>query len=135
MSSHKVTSKRCKLAHRGGQFKAYFERILWGMKICDVFTCNDERENLTLTIAVRILVQDPSNNAFFSGAGWIEDSRLAKTFGSVTEAEASCREHRLVSALVVLKFENTDDVVSYPVGARGALLVSKPATQRINSIY
>jgi len=84
---------------------------------------------------MRILVQDPNNDAFFDGDGWIKDFHQAKTFESVAQAEALCREHQFSSALIVLKFDNPNHDVSYPVGARSALLVSKPPTQRISSLY
>ncbi|HUD48501.1 MAG TPA: hypothetical protein VMR33_16830 [Candidatus Baltobacteraceae bacterium] len=84
---------------------------------------------------MRILIQDPASQAFFDGAGWDEDIERAKSFESVTQAEAICRKHNFCSALIVVKFDDVNQDVSYPVGDRGALLVSKPATQRIKSLY
>jgi hypothetical protein len=84
---------------------------------------------------MRILVQDASSRAFFDGTGWDEDLQRAKTFESVALAEASCRDHHFSSVLIVVKFEDANQDISYPVGAHGALLVSKPPTQRIKSLF
>ena len=84
---------------------------------------------------MRILVQDAGSKAFFDGTGWDEDFERAKTFESVTQAEAVCRKHQFSSALIVVKFEDANHDISYPVGARGALLVSKPHTTSIKRLY
>jgi hypothetical protein len=84
---------------------------------------------------MRILVQDPGSKAFFDGTRWDEDIGRAKTFESVTRAEALCREHQFSTALIVVKFEDPNHDIMYPVGARGALLVSKPPTSRIRGLY
>jgi hypothetical protein len=84
---------------------------------------------------MRILVQDPGSKAFFDGTRWDEDLERAKTFESVTQAEAVCREHQFSSALIVVKFQDAHQDISYPVGARGALLVSKPHTTSIKRLY
>jgi hypothetical protein len=84
---------------------------------------------------MRILVQNPASKAFFDGTSWNEDFEQAKTFESVTRAEAACREQQFSSALIVVRFENARQEISYPVGAGGALLVSKPPTTRIKRLY
>jgi hypothetical protein len=84
---------------------------------------------------MRILVQDSATKAFFDGGGWLTDAKRAKTFESVAQAEAVCREHGFLGALVVVKSKDAACDVSYPVGARDALVVSKPPTTRIKSLY
>jgi hypothetical protein len=84
---------------------------------------------------MHILVQDPASKAFFDGTSWNDDSQQAKTFESVARAEAVCREHQFSSALIVVRFEDAKQEISYPVGAGGALLVSKPPTTRIKRLY
>jgi hypothetical protein len=84
---------------------------------------------------MRILVQDPGSNAFFDGTGWNEDIARAKQFESLTRAEALCREHQFLSALIVVKLESAGQDIRYPVDVRHALLVSKPPTTRIKRLY
>jgi len=84
---------------------------------------------------MRILVQDPTSKAFFDGTGWDHDLEKAKTFENVAQAETLCEDYQFSSALIVVKFENPNNDFSYPVGARSALLVSKPQTTKIKSLY
>jgi len=84
---------------------------------------------------MRILVQDPGSRAFFDGTHWDDDFERAKTFESVAQAEAFCRQHEFSSALIVVKFQDANHDISYPVGDRGALLVSTPPISRIKSLY
>jgi hypothetical protein len=84
---------------------------------------------------MRILVQDPASKAFFDGTSWNQDIGHAKSFQSVTRAEAACRERQFSSALIVVRLENATQDITYPVGAGGALLVSKPPTTRIRRLY
>ncbi len=83
---------------------------------------------------MRILIQDPDSKAFFDGTGWKAGLEQAKTFESVAQAETVCRKHQLSKALIVVKFEAPIQEISYHYGAQGALLVSKPPTQRIRSL-
>lgn len=84
---------------------------------------------------MRIIIQEPVSKAFFDGAGWQQDLQRARAFDTVAQAEATCRQHQLSTALVVVKFDNPNHDFSYPVGARGALLVSRPQTTKIKSLY
>jgi hypothetical protein len=84
---------------------------------------------------MRILVQDSLRKVYFDGADWDESAAKAKNFENVTQAEAFCQEHELSTALIVVKFNDGSHDVSYPVGNRNALMVSKPATTRIKSLY
>ena len=83
---------------------------------------------------MRILVQDAVRKVFFDGDAWNENAAHAKEFESVAQAESFCRQHELSSALIVVKSKDASHDISYPVGVRHALLVSKPATTRIRSI-
>ena len=80
---------------------------------------------------MRILVQDSATRVYFDGAGWTAQAESAKSFESVAQAELFCQEHQLPGALIVVKFKDASRDISYPVGGRHALLVSKPATSRI----
>ncbi|HEX4120594.1 MAG TPA: hypothetical protein VH619_08265 [Verrucomicrobiae bacterium] len=80
-------------------------------------------------------MQDPTSKAFFDGSGWDHELERARTFDNVAQAEALCEEYQFSSALIVVKFDNPNHDFSYPVGARGALLVSKPQTTKIKSLY
>ena len=92
------------------------------------------RETLILALSMRILVQDAVRKVFFDGAHWNENAAHAKEFESVAQAESFCQQHELSSALIVVKSKDGNHDISYPVGVRNALLVSKPATTRIRSI-
>ena len=99
------------------------------------FPLRCERENLRLAESMRILVQDAARNVFFDGVDWIENALRAKDFGNVAEAETFCQEHELSAVLIVVKSKDGLHDVSYPVGGHNALLVSKPATTKIKSLY
>jgi hypothetical protein len=83
---------------------------------------------------MRILVQDAARSVYFDGVDWNEDAALAKDFENVAQAESFCREHELSKVLIVVKSNDGQHDISYPVGGRNALLVSKPATTKIKSI-
>jgi len=53
----------------------------------------------------------------------------------VAQAETVCNEHQLSTALIVVKSKDGRHEISYPVGGRNALLVSKRATTEIKSLY
>jgi hypothetical protein len=84
---------------------------------------------------MRILVQDSVSKAYFDGVGWREDLEQAMGFVTVNQAEAYCRDQKFAGALIVVKFDDPNQDVSYPVGPRGALLVSRPLTTQIKSLY
>jgi hypothetical protein len=84
---------------------------------------------------MRILVQDSGSRAFFDGVGWGEDLEQAMDFETIAQAEAFCREQNFPGALIVVKSKHADNDVTYPVGPRGALLVSRPPTTKIKSLY
>jgi hypothetical protein len=71
---------------------------------------------------------------FFDGEDWNENAGHAKEFESVAQAESFCQQHELSSALIVVKSKDDSHDISYPVGVRHALLVSKPPTTRIRSL-
>jgi hypothetical protein len=84
---------------------------------------------------MRILVQDAVRNVYFDGVNWNENEAQAKDFQSVAQAETVCHEHQLSTALIVVKSKDGRHEISYPVGGRNALLVSKRATTEIKSLY
>jgi len=83
---------------------------------------------------MRIVIQDPTSKAFFDGANWDYDLEHAKTFENVAHAEACCAEQQLANALVAVKFTDPNSDFSFPVGSRGALLVSRSRTTKIKSL-
>jgi len=83
---------------------------------------------------MRILVQDAARNVYFDGVDWNQDAAQAKDFENVAKAEAFCQKHELSAVLIVVKSKDGRHDVSYPVGGRNAVLVSKPATTRIDSL-
>jgi hypothetical protein len=83
---------------------------------------------------MRILVQDAVRRVFFDGKNWNENAARAKQFESVTQAESFCQRHELSSALIVVKSKDDNHDISYPVGVRHALSVSKPATTQIQRL-
>jgi hypothetical protein len=93
------------------------------------------RESLTFGDSMRILVQDSATKFYFDGAEWTEHHDKAKTFESVAQAETFCNEQRLTGALIVVKFKDASRDISYPVGGRHSLMVSRPATTRIDRLY
>ena len=84
---------------------------------------------------MRILVQDSVKKIYFDGADWNENAAEAKDFESVAQAETFCHERHLANALIVVKSKDGSHDVCYPVGDRNALLMSKPPTTRIKSLY
>jgi hypothetical protein len=83
---------------------------------------------------MRILVQDSVGKAYFDGADWNDNAAEARDFESVVQAETFCQEHGLSTALIVVKSKDGSHDVSYPVGDRNAVLVSKPPTTRIKNL-
>jgi hypothetical protein len=83
---------------------------------------------------MRILIQDPVAKGYFDGAAWNGDIARAREFDSVAQAEAFCQGLNLTNALVVVKYNDSGQDIRYPVGAKDALLVSKPPTTRIRSL-
>jgi hypothetical protein len=93
-----------------------------------------ERETLIVLQSMRILLQDAVRKVYFDGADWNENAAQAKQFESVGQAETFCQQHALSNALIVVKSKDDCHDISYPVGVRNALLVSRPATTRIKSL-
>ena len=94
-----------------------------------------ERETLITKVVMRILVQNAFRKVYFDGLDWTENTAQAKDFESVAQAETFCQDHELSTALIVVKSKDGCHDISYPVGDRNALLVSKPATTKIKSLY
>ncbi len=84
---------------------------------------------------MRILVQDPATKVYFDGVNWTSRAEQAKAFESVAQAESFCQKRQFSTALIVVKFKDASRDISFPAGARHALLVSKPATTRLDSLY
>ncbi len=80
---------------------------------------------------MRILIQDPESKAFLSGDDWDADEHRATEFGNVAQAEEFCRQQNLPLALVVVRFKDPVNDVSYPVGARDQAHLKKYSTRRI----
>ena len=80
---------------------------------------------------MRILIQDPESNAFFSGDEWDVDENHATEFGNVAQAEEFCRQQNLPLALVVVKFKDPINDVSYPASARDDAQLKKYSTKRL----
>ena len=93
------------------------------------------RDTLTVTFSMRILVQEPTRKVYFDGVAWNEDAAQAKSFENVAQAEAVCEEHDLGTALIVVETKDGQHDISYAVGHHNAVLVSKPATTRIKSLF
>jgi hypothetical protein len=83
---------------------------------------------------MRILVQDAARKVYFDGVDWNDDASQAKEFESVAHAESFCQQQALSDVLIVVKSKDDSHDISYPVGVRNALLVSKPATTRIKRL-
>jgi hypothetical protein len=83
---------------------------------------------------MRILIQDPVGKKYFDGIAWNGNVEEAREFESVAQAETFCQEHKVTRALIVVKFKDPTQDIRYPIGARNALLVSKPPTTRISSL-
>ena len=80
---------------------------------------------------MRILIQDPETKAYFSGDGWGVDENRATEFGNVAQAEEFCRQQNLPLALVVVKFKNASNDISYPASARDDAQLKKYSTKRL----
>jgi hypothetical protein len=83
---------------------------------------------------MRILVQDAARDVYFDGVDWNENAAQAKDFENVAQAETFCQEHELSAALIVVKSKDGRHDISYPVGGRHALRVSKSAATEIRSL-
>jgi hypothetical protein len=83
---------------------------------------------------MRILIQDPVGKGYFDGIAWDCTVEQAREFESVAQAETFCHEQSFTRALIVVKFNDPNQDIRYPIGAQDALLVSKPPTTRIRSL-
>jgi hypothetical protein len=83
---------------------------------------------------MRILIQDPIGKGYFDGIAWNSNAEEAREFESVAQAETFCHEQNVASALIVVKFNDPNQDIRYPIGPHDALLVSKPPTTRIRSL-
>ena len=80
---------------------------------------------------MRILIQDPETKAYFSGDAWNVDENRATEFGNVAQAEEFCRQQDLPLALVVVKFRDASNDVSYPASAQDDAQLKKYSTKRL----
>jgi hypothetical protein len=80
---------------------------------------------------MRILIQNPGTKAYFSGDDWDVDENRATEFGNVAQAEEFCRQQNLPLALVVVKFKDAINDVSYPASARDDAQLKKYSTKRL----
>jgi len=80
---------------------------------------------------MRILIQDPETKAYLSGDNWDADENRATEFGNVAQAEEFCRQQNLPLALVVVKFKDPVNDVSYPPNSRANAQLKKYSTRRI----
>ena len=80
---------------------------------------------------MRIVIQNPETRAYFSGGEWDMDEDRASQFGNVAEAEELCREQNLPQALVVVKFKDALNDVSYPASGRDDAQLKKISTRRL----
>jgi hypothetical protein len=83
---------------------------------------------------MRILIQDPVSKGYFDGIAWDADLDQAREFESVAHAETFCHQQNVIRAQIVVKFNDPTQDIRYTIGARDALLVSKPPTTRIRSL-
>jgi hypothetical protein len=82
---------------------------------------------------MRILIQDGVSKRYFNSGAWELDVDRATDFENVAKAEQLCQEQNLNDALIVLKFKDTNNDISYPVGSPSALLFGKSFTKRSNA--
>ena len=83
---------------------------------------------------MRILIQDPVGKGYFDGVSWNGDIKDARHFESVAQAETFCHEQKVTRAQIVVKFNNPAQEIRYTLGAKDALLVSKPPSTRIRRV-
>ena len=83
---------------------------------------------------MRILIQDPVGKGYYDGSAWDSALERAREFESVAQAETFCHEQNVTRALIVVKFNDPNQDIRYPIGPRDALMVSKPPTTRIRSL-
>jgi len=80
---------------------------------------------------MRILIQDPETKSFFSGDNWDVDENRATEFGNVAQAEEFCRQQNLPMALVVVRFKDASNDISYPASARDDVQLKRYSTKRL----
>ena len=80
---------------------------------------------------MRILIQDPGTKCYFNGDNWDADENRATEFDTVAQAEEFCRQQDLSLALVVVKFKDAVNDVSYPASARDDAQLKKYSTKRL----
>jgi len=83
---------------------------------------------------MRTLIQDPVGKGYYDGIAWDSALERAREFESVAQAETFCHEQNVTRALIVVKFNDPNQDIRYPIGPRDALMVSKPPTTRIRSL-
>jgi hypothetical protein len=62
---------------------------------------------------MRIVIQHALSRSYFNGSAWDVNEDQAAEFESVVEAERFCRTQNLGNALIVLKFKEGDEDISY----------------------
>jgi hypothetical protein len=65
---------------------------------------------------MRIVIQHALSRSYFNGNSWDANKERAAEFESVVEAEQVCRTQNLGNALIVLKFRDGDEDISYRAG-------------------
>jgi hypothetical protein len=74
-----------------------------------------ETPNVCVNSTMRILIQHGLTRSYYNGAVWDSSEARAAEFESVIEAENICREQKLANALIVLKFSDAGEEISYRV--------------------
>jgi len=80
---------------------------------------------------MRIVIQDPGTQSYFSGDTWDVDENRATEFGNVAQAEEFCRQQNLPRALVVVKFKGAVHDVRYPASAGDDAQLKRYSTKRL----
>jgi hypothetical protein len=62
---------------------------------------------------MRIVIQHAVSRSYFNGSDWDANENGAAEFENVVEAEQICRTQNLGNALIVLKFKDGDEEISY----------------------
>ncbi len=66
-----------------------------------------------LVSRMRIIIQHALSRSYFNGRDWNANEEDAANFETVVEAEEFCRAQNLGNALIVLKFREAGQEISY----------------------
>ncbi len=74
---------------------------------------------------MRVMIQNATTEAYYSGLGWTKNIESALQFDSTVKADAYCYENHISDALIVVKFKDESGDIKFTSGAGSSLMSSR----------